>query len=73
MMEREYQLVEQAERGIVIQAIFAMVLLIVYISVGLSGGISSGGGSDNDDFTYDDVLLEQVIPVPQEREISVWI
>jgi hypothetical protein len=74
MMERELDLVGQAERGIAIQAVFAIVALCFMIYIGLSGGIVSGDSATNQDFGGDDELpFEQLMPVQVDREASVWL
>jgi hypothetical protein len=72
MMEREFQLVGRAEKGIAIQAVFAVLALCFYIFVGVSGGITSY--VESDDFGGDDTMpLEEVMPVQTDREVSVWL
>lgn len=74
MMEREYQLVGRAERGIVVQAIIAVMALVFYIYVGLSGGIVSGTDAQMRDFGADDEIpFEQLMPVQRDREVSIWL
>ena len=72
MMEREYQLVDRAERNIGIQAAFAVLALAFYIYVGLSGGISSR--LDEPDLGADEMMpFEQLAPTPRDRENTVWL
>ncbi len=74
MMEREYQLVGRAERGIVIQAVVAVIALAFYIYIGLSGGIVSDSDGQNQFFGADDEIpFEQLMPVQRDREVSVWL
>lgn len=75
MMEREFQLVGRAERGIAVQAVVAVLALVFYIYVGLSGGIVSGLDAQTEDFGGDDEIMpfEQVVPVQRDREASVWL
>jgi hypothetical protein len=74
MMEREYQLVENAERGIFAQAAFAVLALAFYIFVGLNGGIVTGDAALNDDFGGDDEIpFETLMPVQRDSETSVWL
>jgi len=74
MMQREYELVGRAERGIVVQAMIAVTALIFYIYIGLSGGIVTGPDAQLENFGGDDEIpFEQVMPVQRDREISVWL
>ena len=74
MMEREYQLVGRAERGIAIQAVVALIALAFYIYVGLSGGIVSGPDAQVQDFgAADEIPFEQLMPVQRDRDVSVWL
>jgi hypothetical protein len=74
MMEQEFNLVGRAERGIAIQAAFAVVALCFMIYIGLSGGIVSGDSAVNEDFGGEDQLpFEQLMPVQTDREASVWL
>lgn len=74
MMEAEMNLVGRAERGIAIQAAFAVVALCFAIYIGLSGGIVSGDSAANEDFGGEDLLpFEQLMPVQTDREASVWL
>ena len=76
MMEREFQIASRgAGTGLEIQAAIAVFALVFYIYVGVSGGIVSGGDGDAADY-YDDTTIqpfEQVMPVPRDREASVWL
>lgn len=74
MMEREFELVGRAERGIAYQAVFAVLALAFYIYIGLSGGIGSGELSSSEDFGGDDdIPFEQLMPVRRDTEASAWI
>jgi hypothetical protein len=74
MMEQEFKLVGRAERGIAIQAVFAVVALCFMIYIGVSGGIVSGDSAVNEDFGGEDQLpFEQLMPVQTDREASVWL
>jgi hypothetical protein len=74
MLEREYQLVGRAERGIAFQAIVAVIALAFYVYIGLSGGIVSGADAQMQDFGADDEIpFEQVMPVQRDREVRVWL
>ena len=73
MMEREYNLVDRAERNIAFQAVLAVAALAFYIFVGLSGGISSGDAVVDDFGADDEIPFEQLIPVQTDRETSVWL
>ena len=71
-MEREYRLVGQAERNIVIQTGIAVLALAFYIYIGVSGGIVSGNGGA--DFgVEDEIYFEEIVPLPSDREVSVWL
>ena len=73
MMEREYRLVERAERNLLVQGGFAALALAFYIYIGLSGGINRSEESLND-FGGDDLIpFEQVAPIQRDRESSVWL
>ena len=72
-MEREYNLVDRAERNIAFQAVLAVAALAFYIFVGLSGGISSGDAVVDDFGADDEIPFEQLIPVQTDRETSVWL
>ena len=73
-MEREYELVGRAEQGIVVQAAAAVAALIFYIYVGMSGGIVSGDEAMMESFGADDEIpFEQLMPIPSDREVSVWL
>ena len=75
MMEREYQLVGRAERGIFAQALVAVLALAFYIYVGMSGGIVSGRDAQTEDFggADEEIPFEQLMPVQRDREVSVWL
>lgn len=73
MMEQEFGLVGRASSGasLGIQAGIVMLTLIFYIYVGLAGGIGSG---DRQDTVEDEIVpFERVMPVPIDREASVWL
>lgn len=72
MMQREFDLVNRAEKGLAYQAIFAVCVLIFYIYVGATGGIQSGG--DDVDLGADDTVIDEII-LPQQRdtEASYWL
>jgi hypothetical protein len=76
MMEREFQIASRgAGFGLGIQAAIAVFALAFYIYVGVSGGIVSSGDGDAADY-YDDTTIqpfEQVMPIPRDREASVWL
>ena len=57
MMSQEFSLLEQSssERGILIQASFVVLLLIFYLYVGITGGITDGGAGG--EFAYEEVAL----------------
>jgi hypothetical protein len=71
MMEREFQLVERAEKGLAYQAVLAVAVAILYLYVGLTGGIQSGSDFDlgNDENIADEILM----PVPKDTEASYWL
>ncbi len=72
ILEREFQVAGRgASLGLGLQAGIALLALLFYIYVGLSGGIVSGGPQDygGDDW----IEFEQVIPVPRDTEKSVWL
>ena len=72
-MEREYRLVERAERNLLVQGGFAALALAFYIYIGLSGGINRSEESLND-FGGDDLIpFEQVAPIQRDKESSVWL
>ena len=72
MMEREYKLVERAERNIGIQAVFAILALAFNIYIGLTGGITSR--PEGPDFGADEMVpFEQMIPTQRDRENTVWL
>jgi hypothetical protein len=74
MMEREFELVGKAEKGIKFQAAFAAVALAFYIYIGLSGGIVSGDAATSGDFGGDDdIPFERLMPVQRDTEPSVWL
>lgn len=74
MMEREYQLVGRAEKGLVVQGIFAVIALTFYIYVGISGGITNRSQESLENFGGDDMLpFEQLVPLQTDRETSVWL
>jgi hypothetical protein len=74
MMEREYQLVDRAERGILAQAAVAVLALAFYIFVGLNGGIVTGDAALNDGFGgEDEIPFETLMPVQRDSETSVWL
>jgi len=73
MMEREFQLVGRAEKGLKYQAIFAVCVLCFYVYVGLTGGIQSGG-EVTWDLGADETMIEELaIPVPRDTEASYWL
>ena len=49
MFQREFNLADRAANGLKFQALFAGLVLIFYIYVGVTGGIVSGGGGGFDD------------------------
>ena len=73
MMQREYELVGRAERGLGLQAIFAVLALAFYIYVGVTGGIVSGSDVDNDFGGEDTIYYEQTMPIQRDSESSVFI
>jgi hypothetical protein len=75
MFQREFDLASRgASYGLAIQAVFAALLLAFYIYVGVTGGIVTGQADDDRFFGGDDMIpIEQVIPVPKDRETSVWL
>ena len=74
MMEREYRLVERAERNLLIQGAFAVLALAFYIYIGISGGITNRSEESLENFGGDDMIpFEQVAPIQRDREESVWL
>jgi hypothetical protein len=74
MMEREFELVGRAEKNIVFQAVFAAVVLAFYIYIGATGGIVSGDVAASADFGGEDLIpFEQVMPLQNDQETSVWL
>jgi hypothetical protein len=74
MMEREYELVGNAEKGLAFQAAFAVLALTFYIYIGISGGITNRSQESLENFGGDDMLpFEQLVPLQKDRESSVWL
>lgn len=74
MIEREFNLVGRAEQGIRLQAVALGAALCFYIYVGLTGGIVSGNEAAMQDFGGDDEIpVERLLPIPTDREASVWL
>ncbi|CAB9496099.1 expressed unknown protein [Seminavis robusta] len=73
MMEREFQLVGRAEKGLGFQALLAVAVAILYAYVGLTGGIQSGDFSSIDLGNDDTIVDELVLPVPRDQEASYWL
>lgn len=74
MIQNEMNLVTRADRSIGIQAVFALVLLVFYLTVGLTGGIEANDWSLVED-SLDTSLegIEQIMPQPSDTETSVWL
>lgn len=72
MMEREFQLVGRAEKGLTYQAIFTVCALIFVAYVGLTGGITSEDVSLDIDMSGD-LDYDIVLPVPRDSEASYWL
>ena len=71
-MQREFDLVNRAEKGLAFQAVLAACILIFYIYVGLAGGIQSGG--DDVDLGADDTIIDElVLPQQRDTEASYWL
>lgn len=78
IIEQEFNLVGLASSGRAIgfQAGLVALTLVFYIYVGLSGGIQSydNSGSNYSGTSEDEIFpFEQVMPVPTDRESSVWL
>jgi hypothetical protein len=71
MRERENQLVERAEKGLAYQAVLAVAVAILYLYVGLTGGIQSG--SDYDLGNDENIAEEILIPEPRDATASYWL
>jgi hypothetical protein len=71
MMEREFQLVGRAEKGLAFQAGLAFCVLCLYVYVGLTEGIQS----ETTDFIMgdDDDEIEIVMPERRDTESSYWL
>lgn len=73
MMEREFQLVGRAEKGLKYQAILAVCVFILYAYVGLTGGIQSETDLSIDVNYGDDLINDIILPVPRDSEASYWL
>lgn len=72
MMRREFDLVNRAEKGLALQAVLAVCILILYLYVGLTGGIQSG--VDDFDMGADDTIIDGlVLPERSDQEASYWL
>lgn len=74
MMQREFDLVSNAEKGLGFQAVLAGCILIFYIYVGLTGGIQSSGDEVELGPGADDTIIEELV-LPQRRDVeaSYWL
>ena len=73
-MEREFQLVGRAEKGLAFQAVLAVAVAILYAYVGLTGGIQSGSEDRFGTLGNDDTIVEELlIPEPRDKEASFWL
>ena len=72
MMQREFDLVNRAEKGLAFQGVLAGCILILYLYVGLTGGITSG--VDDFDLGADDTIADELIlPERRDSEASYWL
>ena len=76
MMEREFQLVGRAERGLKYQALLVVCLFVLYAYVGLTGGIANNSEQADGSFRNsgaDELVIDEILPTPRDSEISYWL